>query len=618
MAPGEIGKVRMCHQRAVDLAPGGPAMQISHRVPKALLVGLIVALATVAGVNAAPLLDQLPPDPQPLPPTGVAWRDNIYYGAVPPGGEESPTLVFVHGYGSAAEDWWGPTKDDRVNDMYLTAYETGYRTAFVSLSTEKRPGHSMWENGAVLRLQLEVIARHYGADQLDIVAHSKGGVDAQAAVAFFGGWQLVSRVFTLGSPHQGSELADLAYTSWAWPLAEVLGLHDEGVRTLQTGYMGLFRAFMDPRAQEQDVRYFSGAGTDIGPQGSGIRLMGRYLAHNFGPNDGVVTVTSTELPGAETLFIAPYHHLNIHMGSTAFPWIDAVLRSERGAGSWVEETCRPGQRSAPDYGTRPASMQSNVILRGGRLTGAGVETVPIEPRARTATFDLLVSEPEVVATLSDPWKRLYPPRIVAGNPDSLWGSAHRRVWTISQPQAGKWAVQIDGPPGTAYLLITALDSPLQVILHGLSERATAPGAALALSAHAEELPAPRGSERPRLNGPYRFSAGIGGTARSGDRPTVLQMQTLLTRSQLQPSGESNAVETSQPGPRVLQAIRREGLYTLSVSVTGQTAERMGFERSFFSSLAAVTPGRLRDQLAPAGAYPAEGLLDSLSAPLFER
>ena len=151
-----------------------------------------------------------------------------------------------------------------------------------------------------------------------------------------------------------------------------------------------------------------------------------------------------------------------------------------------------------------------------------------------------------------------------------------RACTVSQPQAGVWTLQVNGPPGAAYLLITTIDSPLRVTLSGLPGQVVAPNVKLKLSADADE------------------SFDIG-RARPRSQPTVRQINAYLVRSQLRPGGEKEEMEvTSHLGAALVQAMRRQGIYTLSVTVTGRTAEGMPFERSFVHSLAVVKPETLSD------------------------
>jgi pimeloyl-ACP methyl ester carboxylesterase len=106
-----------------------------------------------------------------------------YVGATPPNADYSkPVLLFVHGKGSCAQTWWGQTTYHGTNDMYTYAYNNGYRTAFVDLYGDK----TMWDNGSLLNGLIDTIRGYFGVSKLTIVAHSKGGVDSNAALVHFG------------------------------------------------------------------------------------------------------------------------------------------------------------------------------------------------------------------------------------------------------------------------------------------------------------------------------------------------------------------------------------------------------------------------------------------------
>jgi pimeloyl-ACP methyl ester carboxylesterase len=266
-----------------------------------------------------------PPLPLPLdPPGGEAWMDNIYFGAIPPISEGKQVLVFVHGLGRFAEDWWSSG-----NDMYLLAYDAGYRTAFVTLDFPRNePANSIWENGETLSRQLEFIASYYQVEKVEIVAHSKGGIDSQVAIVYHDAWRHVDHVFTLGSPHHGSELADAAMTNPALRLLlEGLGAVGDGLLDIQTEPMRAFRKQTDTRQENELVRYYSGAGNRW-DDARGLSITGNFLQERFGDNDGFVTVESTFLPYATPLFLEPYNHFNIFTGTNAFRWIDDILAAD--------------------------------------------------------------------------------------------------------------------------------------------------------------------------------------------------------------------------------------------------------------------------------------------------
>ncbi|MDX1904448.1 MAG: hypothetical protein SFU27_09855, partial [Thermonemataceae bacterium] len=151
----------------------------------------------------------------------------IYYGSVPANSSTKPVLVFIHGYNSSAKTWW------EDNDMYSKAYADGYRTAFVSV----HPDQTMWTNGQLFAGMLNTITTYFGVSRVVVIAHSKGGVDTDAALIHYGAWNKVERVLTLGSPHFGTPLADLASSGWTSWLGAIFGQNNNATKSLQTGTM---------------------------------------------------------------------------------------------------------------------------------------------------------------------------------------------------------------------------------------------------------------------------------------------------------------------------------------------------------------------------------------------
>src|SRR5689334_10331425 len=183
--------------------------------------GFAIAMLLIAGVLAvAPAhtaAGAAPPPPQAAGNQPAGTPGTIYYGALPPGGGGSrPVLVFVQGLHSQANMWW-----TNGNDMYSDAYYAGYRTAFVDLIDAGGGGGSIWANGQMLAGKLATIAAHYGVPSVNVVAHSKGGLDTNAAIVHYGAAPKVQTLFQLASPNWGSQLADLAYSWWGGWLAAI-------------------------------------------------------------------------------------------------------------------------------------------------------------------------------------------------------------------------------------------------------------------------------------------------------------------------------------------------------------------------------------------------------------
>ncbi|MBG9831823.1 esterase/lipase family protein, partial [Bacillus wiedmannii] len=173
-----------------------------------------------------------------FPPKETFRPGDWFVGATPTQVDpiKSP-IVFVQGKNGKANDWYGDTYYHGKNTMYNLAYDAGYQTAFVQLYDAAGTGSvSPWTNGKLLAEKLEAISQHFGK-KVNIIAHSKGGIDTQAALVQYGAHRFVDKVITLGSPHYGTHLADLSYSWWAGWLASLLGQQDEGTYALQTGEM---------------------------------------------------------------------------------------------------------------------------------------------------------------------------------------------------------------------------------------------------------------------------------------------------------------------------------------------------------------------------------------------
>lgn len=263
------------------------------------------------------------PVPAPLQP-------NVFFGDVPPGGESAPVLVFVHGVNSNAATWWTPP-----NDMYTRAYQAGYRTAFVSMSPDNTPNNQSPDvNAPVFAAALPAIVSRYLVPNVYVIAHSKGGVDVQAsflspAVAFY-----IKAVFTIATPHQGTELADWAFGP-GQAQAAALGLLSPAVYAMQTTIAAQFRPMLDLASAKAGVPFFTIAGTSFTtPPNPLMQATGPILSALTGglPNDGIVTVPRTKLPAlySADLGTLGVNHFATAVGMFSFPRIHAQIQLMEG------------------------------------------------------------------------------------------------------------------------------------------------------------------------------------------------------------------------------------------------------------------------------------------------
>lgn len=369
-----------------------------------------------------------------------AW----YAGAMPQGVgvQDRPVLVFVPGLAQTGPSWWREDEFYGMNDMYTLALADGFRTAFVSFAPPGAKPLDMWQNGRILAWQLGDICRYFRVPSVIAVAHSKGGVDAEAAAAWFGAAPLMEKLVTLSTPHWGSQLADLAYSSFAWHLAERTGAHSDGCYVMQTEYMAEFRRLTEGCPTPRSFETFAGRGG--GPPLTKLWAGGLVL-ERFGPNDCIVTVQNAQNPRARHLMTLDYNHSQMRMGRFLWPWVRyaaagvPVIPAEQGAAI----AAVPAAAQAP---------QSPVgeILRGGPLTHGIDEAFYIDSTAEAAEFCVTMAGGR-------------PPVLTGpdGKAPGAFETARARDGTVRyilralHPAPGKWTLKAPAGQG-AYLAMLRL------------------------------------------------------------------------------------------------------------------------------------------------------------------
>lgn len=184
--------------------------------------------------------------------------------------DASPTvMVFVHGLAST-EHWWGEGNAQSVADAGATAVFVRYNT-----------GRAIAANGADLAVLLQSLADNWPVPmtRLILTGHSMGGLVIRAACLVAQAedmdWlTLLTDVITLGTPHKGSpveQLADVALRSVApesvvAPVAELLGKRSRGIKDLRFG------AVSEEDWDGRDPDEVATDTTDPQPLPAGVRL----------------------------------------------------------------------------------------------------------------------------------------------------------------------------------------------------------------------------------------------------------------------------------------------------------------------------------------------------------
>jgi pimeloyl-ACP methyl ester carboxylesterase len=272
--------------------------------------GLLLLLVGFSGVLSAQL---------PIPAPAPGGPPNVFFGGVNPlAAANSPVILFVHGLGSNASYWF-----TNSNQMYGDAFAAGYRTAFVSMSVDNQDNHAtIAANAAMLQSVMPFILTYFNTTQVYIVAHSKGGLDAQVAMEDPGFRSHVRAFFGLATPNQGTALADWAFGP-GLKIANEFGLLSEGLYDLRPEFVAPLRSQLDPIFQTAGIPFYYMEGhADIFTKTSIFFITGPILANltDGAENDGLVAVPEVTLPDSysENLGVVAAEHTQVAFGQNTW------------------------------------------------------------------------------------------------------------------------------------------------------------------------------------------------------------------------------------------------------------------------------------------------------------
>lgn len=368
-----------------------------------------------------------------------SWSAGTNPAVIDPG---KPAILFVHGLNGSAGSWYDN------NDMYLLARNNGYQTAFINLHDITGTSQSMWDNGLLLAAKIKEISEYFGK-KLVIVAHSKGGVDTQTALVHYNAYPYVSNVITLGSPHHGSQLADLAYSSWASWLSSLIGAQNPGTYSMQTSYMAYYRSITNNHPNVGKNKFFTFAGKDWN-SGSTAHFFGGLYLSSYGSNDGVVTVNNAHLPNGTMVRIGDWNHSSVKNGSSLFNLIKPylVLQTAKAAGSLVEiASAKEKTKGDP----RQDEQESQAFIRGGQMNGQAEEAFTVENDVASIAIDWISDKPLDKLEIAGPDGAVYKAQVSSTADEGVFSGAWHHTATIAKPKAGEWKASATGSQSSGYL-----------------------------------------------------------------------------------------------------------------------------------------------------------------------
>lgn len=248
-------------------------------------------------------------------PTGALWQDvdvqPVKLPDSPPPALPRP-VIFLHGFNGSADRWghvfeWLTSGDEPANKSggIVDAGEFSDIDPEANLFSLRlsRPYNSVEKNKAELKAAVEAIADATGHDEVDLVVHSLGGLNARAYLQDAD--ERVNKMVQLGTPNHGSQLANLErFFREKFDYPVIPPVDDPEVRrvleqlsvdtTKRNGEPNnpWLRALNDDWSEQRekaDVLIVAGAGVPTVTAGPGLTIFG----------DGVVTRRSAKLSGVD-------------------------------------------------------------------------------------------------------------------------------------------------------------------------------------------------------------------------------------------------------------------------------------------------------------------------------
>jgi len=211
-------------------------------------------------------------------------------------------VVLLHGFGIGASI----RREGHLHEQALHLRSRGVRAVAPNVSPYNtvRARTQTWDE------RLRHVLDETKTDQLSLIAHSMGGLDARYLISEMGWHEKVDVLVTVATPHRGSPVASLLLDQpepvrdWMADMADWLGTHilKDGSSNMRQALYELTPSHVENTFNEQvpnhpDVQYWSygcqaGKGSSI-PVTPIFRYFNRYLYEREGVNDGIVSVRSS-------------------------------------------------------------------------------------------------------------------------------------------------------------------------------------------------------------------------------------------------------------------------------------------------------------------------------------
>lgn len=203
-------------------------------------------------------------------------------------------LLLVHGVffrDSAFFNYWGRIPKELEQNGAVLYYGKQHSAASVAECAQE------------LSDRIQAIVRKTGCEKVNIIAHSKGGLDSRYAIAYLGAAPYVASLTTVNTPHRGCEFADFLLSKAPAGLKEeVSGTYNAALRKLGEDDPDFMAAVSDLTAsacvsRDQEMKaperiFCQSIGSVMAKAAGGkfpLNLSYHLVKYFDGPNDGLVS-----------------------------------------------------------------------------------------------------------------------------------------------------------------------------------------------------------------------------------------------------------------------------------------------------------------------------------------
>lgn len=167
---------------------------------------------------------------------------------------------------------------------------------------EHQSAASVADSAAELSERIRKIVNETGCEKLNIIAHSKGGLDCRYAIEHFGIGQYVASLTTVNTPHRGCKFADYLLTKIPAPVqAKVADAYNSTLKRLgdtNPDFMAAVRDLTSEKGEAFDAStpmpvgiYCQSIGSKLNHASGGkfpLNFSYRLVSYFDGANDGLV------------------------------------------------------------------------------------------------------------------------------------------------------------------------------------------------------------------------------------------------------------------------------------------------------------------------------------------